>query len=187
MEELLNQIKQSKEFAELGPNITEDQLRNLINQYTKQPEGKLDEEGGIVVTPNKGYVIKTVDSITSEKVFLNICSHELIDAPEEQEIPNVDDHVGLRVPLSLGNPKSEFDKSNKYIEKNICRVYDVIVNPSVLQRSQDEAQTRQLLVELIVSHIAQKYKQELSLSNFYFRVSIFTLKIQRNKCPTTAN
>ena len=81
----------------------------------KQPhkEGELDSEGGMYVTPAKGYVIKTTDTKSGEKVFLNICSHDIIDAPEEKELPEMQEeqHVGLRIPLSLGNPRPDFDKS----------------------------------------------------------------------------
>ncbi|CAG9315057.1 PIH1D1 [Blepharisma stoltei] len=179
MEELLSKLKESKEFAEMGSNISDEQLRQFINAYQsnqRKPEGQMDEEGGIIVTPKKGFAIKTVDSKTNEKVFLNICSHELIDPPQEEEIPNIDDHIGLRVPLSLGNPKSDFDKKG-----GICRVYDVIVNPTVLQKAQDDAQTRQLLMELCASHIAQKHKQELSLKFRYMRLKYKGATVQQQR------
>ena len=52
------------------------------------------------------------------------------------------------------------------VEGKICTIYDVVVNPAILEKSQDDATTRQLLIELCVTHIAQKFKQQLSLSNF---------------------
>lgn len=86
----------------------------LFRPKETHKEGELDEEGGIYVTPTKGYVIKTADAKSGEKVFLNICSHPIIDAPEEKELPDMpdDQQVGLRIPLSLGNPRPDFDKSN---------------------------------------------------------------------------
>jgi hypothetical protein len=86
----------------------------LFRSKETHKEGELDEEGGIYVTPTKGYVIKTADAKSGEKVFLNICSHPIIDAPEEKELPDMpdDQQVGLRIPLSLGNPRPDFDKSN---------------------------------------------------------------------------
>jgi hypothetical protein len=99
------------------------QKQTLLKAMTERPdlfqtqnphrEGEMDSEGGVYITPAKAYVIKTSDSKTQEKVFINICSHELIDAPEEKELPDMPDEqqVGLRIPLSLGNPRPDFDKS----------------------------------------------------------------------------
>lgn len=92
----------------------------LFKGKERHVEGEIDEEGGTYVTPSKGYVLKTTDAKTGEKVFLNICSHPLIDAPEEKDLPDMpDDHqVGVRIPLSLGNPRPDFDKSNVYRRRN---------------------------------------------------------------------
>ena len=112
MEDLLKQIKDSPEYSEIAKKLSESQIRDFLHQYSKTTEGQLDAEGGMMITPIKGYVVKTSDSSTREKVFLNICSHEIIDLPEEKDLPEVEGHQALRVPLSLGNPRSDHDKSN---------------------------------------------------------------------------
>jgi len=160
MEELLKQIKQSPEYSAISQKFTDDQLKEMLAQYQNQPkEGELDEEGGAVITPNPGIVIKTFDTTSKEKVFLNICSHDIIDMPEQQDIPD-QEHLGLRVPLSLGPPRQDFDKHNQ-----ICTVYDIVVNPQILEKTQEDSTTRLMLVELCVNHIARKYSQNLSMSN----------------------
>jgi len=138
----------------------------LFQPKEAHKEGELDSEGGLYVTPSKGYVIKTADAKSGEKVFLNICSHPIIDAPEEKELPDMpdDQQVGLRIPLSLGNPRPDFDKSNSHLEGQICTVYDIILNPDVTNKTKVDVTYRTLLLELCVAYIQQKHQQVLSKS-----------------------
>lgn len=92
-----------------------------------QTHGEIDSEGGLMVTPEKGYVIKTVDVSNGCKVFLNMCSHSIVEPPEQQEEA---EQIGVRVPLSLGDPKAEVDNKGQP-----CIVYDIILNPDVLGSS----------------------------------------------------
>lgn len=63
-----------------------------------------------------------------------------------------------------------------YADGKICTIYDVVVNPAILEKSQEDQTTRQLLIELCVQHIAQKHKQQLSLSKGYLEYRLPKLK-----------
>ena len=76
-----------------------------------------------MITPKKGYVVKTFDLTSREKVFINVCSHDIIDLPEEKDLPEADGHLALRVPLSLGNPRPDHDKSKFYCRRE--NLYDL--------------------------------------------------------------
>ena len=117
MEDLLKQIKESPEYSDIAKKLSDSQIQDFIKQYSQTTEGKMDSEGGVMITPIKGYVVKTFDEVSHEKVFINICSHEIIDLPEEKDLPEVEGHLALRVPLSLGNPRPDHDKSNYYIRR----------------------------------------------------------------------
>jgi hypothetical protein len=171
MEALLKQIKESPEYSDIAKKLTDSQIKSFLSQYSQLPENQLDSEGGIMITPTKGYVVKTFDISSNEKVFLNICSHEIIDLPEEKDLPDIEDHRALRVPLSLGAPRPDHDRNGK-----ICTIYDIVVNPKILEKSAEDNATRQLLIELCTTHINQKYKQQLSLSNFYSEYRLPKLK-----------
>lgn len=112
MEDLLSQIKSCPEYSEISKKLSESQIKDFIQQFSKSSEGQLDAEGGMMITPLKGYVVKTSDISSREKVFINICSHEIIDLPEEKDMPEAEGHLALRVPLSLGNPRPDHDKRN---------------------------------------------------------------------------
>ena len=56
------------------------------NEYARlnfKIDNLLDEEGGIVIEPTMGFVIKTTDQ-KKEKIFINVVSHDIIDLPEEK-------------------------------------------------------------------------------------------------------
>ena len=89
-----------------------------------QTHGELDSEGGLMITPEKGYVIKTIDTSNGAKVFLNMTAHPIVEPPEQTDEA---EQTSLRVPLSLGDPKCEFDNKGEP-----CAVYDIIWNPEVL-------------------------------------------------------
>lgn len=52
------------------------------------PDGKpiIDEEGGCMIQPNPGFVIKT-KSQNYGKIFVNMCSHEMVDSFERKSVP----------------------------------------------------------------------------------------------------
>mmetsp|Transcript_32970 Transcript_32970/g.57911 ORF Transcript_32970/g.57911 Transcript_32970/m.57911 type:complete len:327 (+) Transcript_32970:1557-2537(+) len=189
MEELLRQAQEDPQLSQLLQSMPPDKLNQLLVDYQrvqavqKTPEGQLDDEGGMVITPDKGYVIKTSDVHTKEKVFINVCSHTVIDAPEQKDLPDNQDSVGLRVPLSLGPPRPDFDKKG-----NICTVFDVIVNPSVLSASKKDPVYRQLLVELSFTYITQKHSRELSMKyrlpkTKYVGKSVQQQRVRAKKAP----
>ena len=123
MEDLLNQIKESPEYSEIAKKLTESQIKDFLQQYSKSTEGQMDSEGGVMITPKKGYVVKTFDLTSREKVFINVCSHDIIDLPEEKDLPEADGHLALRVPLSLGNPRPDHDKCKFYCRRE--NLYDL--------------------------------------------------------------
>lgn len=117
MEDLLKQVKASPYYSEIKKKLTESQIKDFLKDYSSQSSSGLDSEGGMTITPSKGYVVKTSDLSSSEKVFINICSHEIVDLPEQKDLPEVEDHLALRVPLSLGNPRPDHDKSKNYLRR----------------------------------------------------------------------
>ena len=69
------------------------------------------------------------DGEGSDKVFINICTHEHIGQPKTQK--KLDDEgkevEGVNIPLSIGAPRLQTDKSG-----GRCVAVDCIINPTVL-------------------------------------------------------
>eukprot|EP00826_Nyctotherus_ovalis_P018322 TRINITY_DN15471_c0_g1_i2.p1 TRINITY_DN15471_c0_g1~~TRINITY_DN15471_c0_g1_i2.p1 ORF type:complete len:263 (-),score=62.03 TRINITY_DN15471_c0_g1_i2:225-1013(-) len=85
-----------------------------------------------------------------------MCEHELVDPIEEKSLPDSED-VGIRIPLSLGEVREDFDKKN-----GPCRVYDIVWNPLTVKKAVEEKNVRPLVIQLAFAHIKQKKGVELS-------------------------
>ena len=77
----------------------------------------VDSEGGAVIQPEAGFVVKTKDA-TGQKVFVNMTKHEVIEGFEEKHIPQGDreklgSDVGVSIPLSLGSVREDYDKKGE--------------------------------------------------------------------------
>lgn len=123
----------------------------------------IDEEGGAVVQPTPGFVIKT-QAAQAGKVFVNMTSHEFVEGFSQKSIPKseADKHgtaeTGLRIPLSLGQRREESDKKGEP-----ALVVDVIWAPETIAECLTNAGFRQNVVELAFGYIQQKYGLDLDL------------------------
>ncbi len=118
MEEILKELKEknenfSSEYSEL--------MKEYYNKMTTQPNSgqnipginQPDEEGGMIIIPKPYCCVKTLDK-DNQKVFINLTSHEKIDAPKEENILEVDHQYGVRVPMSLSEKTEDFDAKSKF-------------------------------------------------------------------------
>jgi len=97
----------------------------------------MDEEGGVVIEPTQEFVIKAWDKY-KEKVFVNVCSHPLIDEPEEKHI--VQQGASVRIPMSMGRLKEDHDKKG-----DICKVVDVVMNPNTVAKVKNDVSMYEFL------------------------------------------
>ncbi len=74
----------------------------------------IDPEGGKMIQARPGFVVKTRD-VNGEKVFVNMTMHEVIEAPEQKSLPDMEE-MGIRVPLSLGDPREDHDKGRREVQ-----------------------------------------------------------------------
>jgi len=81
--EMYSQIQSGNMTPEIQAMLNSVQLPN---QKTADGKPVLDEEGGALVQPEKGFVVKTKDA-SGAKVFVNMVSHEFVDAMEEKDVP----------------------------------------------------------------------------------------------------
>ena len=124
-----------------GGVIPEDLTKVQKEKYVDENGNPIiDKEGGAIVQPQKGFVIKTKDLNSGVKIFINITSHDLIEPIGEKSIPAAEAvqygaaETGLRIPLSLGNIREERDKKDEAVQT--C---DFIFNIETVQRAQKQA------------------------------------------------
>lgn len=159
-------IYQNKELIDLYEKMKTDPAayrtptHNIDKEMQEKAarEGKpyIDPEGGCTIQPKPGFVLKTSDQ-TGQKFFINMTSHELVDPPEQKAIPD-SDSPGIRIPLSLGTIREDFDKKG-----DPCQVVDVIWNPEAVKNAQKEPGYLHGLAELAFEYIKQKYNYTLSI------------------------
>ena len=139
-EQIMEMYKQiaKGEMPEELKGMTGKMQQNQYNDADGNPI--IDEEGGAVIQPLSGFVVKTKDIKTQVKEFINMTCHELIEGFEEKPIPKEDseklgtDQVGLRIPLSLGTVREENDKKGDPVQ-----VYDFIWNTGTVKNAQKNA------------------------------------------------
>ncbi|KAG8462506.1 hypothetical protein KFE25_010331 [Diacronema lutheri] len=123
--------------------------------------------GSVTVMPTAGFVAKT-RSVTGKgrKVFVNLCTSDLIDPCSEMDPegpqpagapPPTADEYRIRIPVSVGPPREDLDKSNE-----ACTVYDVVFNPTTVDSAQTDKGFRAFMMQVVASQIAQKHGDELS-------------------------
>jgi len=113
----------------------EDEMESMFRQMSASSQPKIEtlipetEYPSLLVYPKPGLCVKTRNA-AGKKVFLNVCRLPEIPAPTpitEQELQRViadEDYTTLwRVPMSIGSPRSEKDKSG-----GDCLVADIAIN-----------------------------------------------------------
>lgn len=120
------------------------------------PLNQVDREGGITVRPTPAFVVKTRDKQTGQKVFLNITFNENVEAPHTKSLVELEGEEGVRVPLSVGPPIEDFDK-----KQEPCIVYDLVANPETVEECRKTPQFRDMVVQLCIMAVAQKYAVDL--------------------------
>lgn len=116
----------------------------------------VDAEGGILVRPEPGFVIKTRDVNSGMKIFLNVVSNEHVEKPHMKSLEELQGEEGCRVPLSVGSPVEDFDKKNE-----ACVSYDLVANPDIVNECLQTPAFKESVISLCLAAIAQKYKIEL--------------------------
>jgi len=60
-----------------------DQLKKGLNPVLNE----VDSEGGVTVQPTPGYVVKTEDMQSGQKIFINVCCSDFVEKPHEKSLP----------------------------------------------------------------------------------------------------
>jgi len=94
---------------------------------------------------------------SGQKIFINVTSSDFVEKPHEKSIPDSNDEMGIRVPLSVGLGAEDFDKKN-----TPCVTYDCVLNPASIEASEEDPNFRHMVVQLLLGSVAQKYSLQLN-------------------------
>ena len=108
-----------------------------------------------VTRPDPGFVVKC-RAQNGMKVFLNITSSGYVEKPHNKTLMEFDGEEGIRVPLSIGDPKEDFDK-----KKTPCVTYDLVANPDTVEECANQPEFKATVIQLCMSAVQQKHKVPL--------------------------
>lgn len=150
----------------LNPELSdEDAAQAFLNKLMLDPN-KAQSDGGptyggipyVTVVPNAGFCVKTKND-SGGKVFINVCHADNVPEPRditEDELLKLldsDDPFSFRVPMSLGEPHAEMDKSG-----NGCIVYDIVVNPKFMDKLKTSEVFKAFFLSVSMEGIEDKFK-----------------------------
>ena len=154
-EEYVNMMKQY--YQKLMNNPAE--LQNTINNL-KNAQNGIDAEGGITIVPDPYCCVKVQDE-TGQKIFLNLCGSDKIDPPKEQHILEMNNQEGIRIPLSLSEKHEDFD-----VHGTACEVYDIIMNPTTLQKTENQPMIMGFILSLIANRLKERFKKVIIIDKY---------------------
>ncbi|XP_065513713.1 PIH1 domain-containing protein 1 [Caloenas nicobarica] len=153
--------------TELEADDGEDEaLRRLLLQVTQDDEEPSPPTGpSRAVTPQPGFCVKT--RAGGAKVFINVCHSGEVPPPPPLSPPGLrrlllrDPPGAFRIPMSLGEPHAELDRSGQG-----CTAYDVVVNSGFFRTLQADPLYREFFLTVAMEGLAEKYGLELELTGW---------------------
>ncbi|XP_045768080.1 PIH1 domain-containing protein 1-like [Maniola jurtina] len=178
-------MKKKSITLEVDPTIMENNMRIVKENPVEEELNKLlaDTVPSQTVKPRPGFCVKTFTKPDNKKVFVNICLTEAIPSPvdisnaELMQILNSDDPSSYRVPMSIGEGRTEQDKSGAP-----ATVYDVAINPEFFSKIEKDDLFQTFFLTVVFEGLQDKYQFELDMQKFTVlknRKSIGTLQSHR--------
>ncbi|KAL8176821.1 UNVERIFIED_CONTAM: hypothetical protein K2H54_039050 [Gekko kuhli] len=176
--------------AELQGEEEEEEFRRLLLQATQKIQGAVPPPvDSKPIRPLPGFCLKTRTD-AGEKIFVNICRSPHVPPPpdltnEELECLIESENAStFRIPMSLGEPHAEVDKSG-----HGCTAYDVTVSTDFFTKVESNHFLREFFITVVLEGLSEKYKMEIShaewrvLKNRKFMGSISEQTIRTKSRP----
>ncbi|XP_064359667.1 PIH1 domain-containing protein 1 isoform X2 [Dromaius novaehollandiae] len=144
--------------AELEEDEEPEALRRILLQVTQGADEAETPPASTstAVTPQPGFCVKT--RAGDAKVFVNVCHSPAVPAPpplaprDLRLLLDSDAASAFRIPMSLGEPHAELDRSGQG-----CTAYDVVVNSSLLRTLQADPLYLEFFLTVVMEGLAEKY------------------------------
>ncbi|KAK7107474.1 PIH1 domain-containing protein 1-like [Littorina saxatilis] len=139
------------------------QLMSVMGESTGGGEEQ-KTSGGIPyvqVTPSPGFCVK-LKTKSGEKVFINVCHSDMVpptrDISDDEllKVLESDDMTQFRIPMCIGEPHAEVDKSG-----GGCTAYDVIVHTDFIRKLQTSELFQTFFLTIVCEGIEEKFTTEL--------------------------
>lgn len=156
---------------EVDPTIMERNIR-IIQESPMAGEidrilAAVDPVPSKLVKPTPGLCVKTYMKPDNKKVFVNICLTDAIPCPRDitndelMYILSSDDPSSYRVPMSIGEGRTEQDKSGAP-----AVAYDVAVHPEFFKKVEKDELFQTFFLTVVFEGLQDKYQFELDLHKY---------------------
>ncbi|XP_061730071.1 PIH1 domain-containing protein 1-like [Cydia pomonella] len=172
---------------DVDPTIMENKMRiikeNPVEEEFNRLLASVDPVPAKIVKPRPGFCVKTFTKPDNKKVFVNICLTEAIPSPRDitndelMQILSSEDPSSYRVPMSIGEGRTEPDKSGAP-----ATVYDVAINPEFFKKIEKDDLFQTFFLTVVFEGLQDKYQFEIEMQKFTVlknRKSIGTLQSHR--------
>ncbi|XP_032092971.1 PIH1 domain-containing protein 1 [Thamnophis elegans] len=176
--------------AELQGEQEEEEFNRLLLQAAQNIQGSMPSPAeSKPIRPLPGFCLKTHTS-SGEKIFVNVCRSPHIPSPPDltnEELGCLiesENASTFRIPMSLGEPHAEVDKSG-----NGCTAYDVTINTNFFNRMESNQFLKEFFLTIAMEGLSEKYKMDISnqdwriLKNRKFMGSISEQNIRTKSKP----
>ncbi|XP_077286187.1 PIH1 domain containing 1 [Arctopsyche grandis] len=152
----------------------EDGLKNLF------PSPSIN---AVVVQPSPGFCVKTKIPEENKKIFINICHTDAIPPPDdinEDELVKIlssEEPSDYRVPMSIGEARTEKDKSGQP-----STVYDVAISTIFFKKLQSSKVFHTFFMNIVFEGLQNKYGFVLEITDYVIlknRINIGNLQTHR--------
>ncbi|CAH0581157.1 unnamed protein product [Chrysodeixis includens] len=172
---------------DVDPTIMEKNMRIIKETPVEEEFNKLmasvDTVPSKLVKPTPGFCVKSYTKNENKKVFVNICQTDAIPCPRDitneelMQILSSEDPSSYRVPMSIGEGRTEPDKSGAP-----ATVYDVAVNPEFFKKIEKDDLFQTFFLTVVFEGLQDKYQFEMDMQKYTIlknRKSIGTLQSHR--------
>ncbi|XP_047985400.1 PIH1 domain-containing protein 1-like [Leguminivora glycinivorella] len=172
---------------DVDPSIMENNMRivkdNPVEEEFNRLLASVDPVPAKIAKPRPGFCVKTFTKPDNKKVFVNICLTEAIPSPRDitndelMQILSSEDPSSYRVPMSIGEGRTEPDRSGAP-----ATVYDVAINPEFFKKIEKDDLFQTFFLTVVFEGLQDKYQFEIEMQKFTVlknRKSIGTLQSHR--------
>ncbi|XP_030033984.1 PIH1 domain-containing protein 1 [Manduca sexta] len=156
---------------DIDPSIMEKNMRIVKETPAEETFNKLlssvDPIPTRLVKPTPGFCVKTFTKPDNAKVFINICLTDAIPCPRDisndelMQILSSQDPSSYKVPMSIGEGRTELDKSGAP-----ATAYDVAINPEFMKKIEKDELFQTFFLTVVFEGLQDKYQFEIDLQKY---------------------
>lgn len=166
-------------FLDVDSSVVENKLRVTEENQENSLDKLFSTPPPIPVIPEPGFCVKTKETTTNSKLFINICYTDVIPPPNdisEEELMLIcksEEISSFKIPMSIGEINSEKDKHGDDVKTT-----DVAVHSDFFKKIQDSTVFKDFFIAVAFEGIKSKHKMTTTEDRIILKNRKFYGKVQ---------